>query len=175
MKILLAVAVVIVILWCISTVNDFKRKEIRIEEGRSGIEVALTKRYNVLTKMLDTAKGYMTHENDLFTKVIKLRQGMSVNELNSAQVEIEDVSNRLIALSEDYPELKSSDVFVELQCAIRDAEEHLQAAYRLYNSSVRTYNTAIEIFPAKLLAGQREPYEFFVAESHKREDVKMTF
>ena len=56
--------------------------------------------------MLDTAKGYMTHENDLFTKVIKLRQGMSINELNSAQVEIEDVSNRLIALSEDYPELK---------------------------------------------------------------------
>lgn len=153
MKILLAVAVVIVILWCISTVNDFKRKEIRIEEGRSGIEVALTKRYNVLTKMLDTAKGYMTHENDLFTKVIKLRQGMSVNELNSAQVEIEDVSNRLIALSEDYPELKSSDVFVELQRAIRDAEEHLQAAYRLYNSSVRTYNTAIEIFQTELLAG----------------------
>lgn len=175
MKILLAVAVVIVILWCISTVNDFKRKEIRIEEGRSGIEVALTKRYNVLTKMLDTAKGYMTHENDLFTKVIKLRQGMSVNELNSAQVEIEDVSNRLIALSEDYPELKSSDVFVELQRAIRDAEEHLQAAYRLYNSSVRTYNTAIEIFQTELLAGQREPYEFFVAESHKREEVKMTF
>ena len=153
MKILLAVAVVIVILWCISTVNDFKRKEIRIEEGRSGIEVALTKRYNVLTKMLDTAKGYMTHENDLFTKVIKLRQGMSINELNSAQVEIEDVSNRLIALSEDYPELKSSDVFVELQRAIRDAEEHLQAAYRLYNSSVRTYNTAIEIFQTELLAG----------------------
>ena len=153
MKILLAVVVVIAILWCISTVNDFKRKEIRIEEGRSGIEVALTKRYNVLTKMLDTAKGYMTHENDLFTKVIKLRQGMSVNELNSAQVEIEDVSNRLIALSEDYPELKSSDVFVELQRAIRDAEEHLQAAYRLYNSSVRTYNTAIEIFQTELLAG----------------------
>ena len=153
MKILLAVAVVIVILWCISTVNDFKRKEIRIEEGRSGIEVALTKRYNVLTKMLDTAKGYMTHENDLFTKVIKLRQVMSINELNSAQVEIEDVSNRLIALSEDYPELKSSDVFVELQRAIRDAEEHLQAAYRLYNSSVRTYNTAIEIFQTELLAG----------------------
>lgn len=153
MKILLAVVVVIVILWCISTVNDFKRKEIRIEEGRSGIEVALTKRYNVLTKMLDTAKGYMTHENDLFTKVIKLRQGMSVNELNSAQVEIEDVSNGLIALSEDYPELKSSDVFVELQRAILDAEEHLQAAYRLYNSSVRTYNTAIEIFQTELLAG----------------------
>lgn len=153
MKILLAVVVVIVILWCISTVNDFKRKEIRIEEGRLGIEVALTKRYNVLTKMLDTAKGYMTHENDLFTKVIKLRQRMSVNELNSAQVEIEDVSNRLIALLEDYPELKSSDVFVELQRAIRDAEEHLQAAYRLYNSSVRTYNTAIEIFQTELLAG----------------------
>ena len=125
--------------------------------------------------MLDTAKGYMKHENDLFTKVIKLRQGMSINELNSAQVEIEDVSNRLIALSEDYPELKSSDVFVELQRAIRDAEEHLQAAYRLYNSSVRTYNTAIEIFQTELLAGQREPYEFFVAESHKREEVKMTF
>ena len=61
--------------WCIRTVNDFKKKEIRVQEGISGIEVALTKRYDMLTKMLDTAKGYMAHESELFTKVIELRRG----------------------------------------------------------------------------------------------------
>ena len=59
--------------WCIRTVNDFKKKEIRVKEGLSGIEVALTKRCDMLTKMLDTAKGYMAHESELFTKVIELR------------------------------------------------------------------------------------------------------
>ena len=61
--------------WCIRTVNDFKKKEIRVQEGISGIEVALTKRYDKLVKMLDIAKGYMTHESELFTKVIELRRG----------------------------------------------------------------------------------------------------
>ena len=161
--------------WCIRTVNDFKKKEIRVQEGLSGIEVALTKRYDMLTKMLDTAKGYMAHESELFTKVIELRRGMSVAEMNDAQQQMDALSGRFFAVAENYPELRSSDVFVELQRGIRDAEEHLQAARRLYNSSVTAYNTAIAMFPAKLLAGPRQPKEFFAADIGKREDVKMTF
>ena len=76
--------VLFIVIWCISTVNGFKKKEICVQEGLSGVEVALTKRYDMLTKMLDTAKGYMAHENDLFTKVIELRRGMSVEEMNTA-------------------------------------------------------------------------------------------
>lgn len=172
--VILIVALVIAI-WCINTVNGFKKKEIRVEEGLSGVEVALTKRYDMLTKMLDTAKGYMAHENELFAKVIELRRGMSVAEMNAAAQQMDTLSGTFFAVAEGYPELRSSDVFVELQRGIRDAEEHLQAARRLYNASVASYNTAISMFPAKLLAGSRQPKEFFAADASKREDVKMTF
>ena len=173
--IVILIVVLVIVYWCIRTVNGFKKKEIRVEEGLSGVEVALTKRYDMLTKMLDTAKGYMAHESELFTKVIALRRGMSVTEMNEAQQQMDSLSGKLFAVAENYPELRSSDVFVELQRGIRDAEEHLQAARRLYNSSVTAYNTAIAMFPAKLLAGSRQPKEFFVAEASKREDVKLSF
>lgn len=173
--IIILVVVLLIVIWCISTVNGFKKKEIRVQEGLSGVEVALTKRYDMLTKMLDTAKGYMAHESDLFTKVIELRRGMSVEEMNTAAQQMDSLSGKFFAVAEGYPELRSSDVFVELQRGIRDAEEHLQAARRLYNVSVTAYNTAIVMFPAKLLAGSRQPKEFFAADAEKREDVKMTF
>ena len=146
-----------------------------MQEGLSGIEVALTKRYDTMVKMLDTAKGYVRHESELFAKVIELRSGMSIAEMKAAQQQMDALSGKIFAVAENYPELRSSDVFVELQRGIRDAEEHLQAARRLYNSSVTAYNTAIAMFPAKLLAGPRQPKEFFAAEAGKREDVKMTF
>ena len=169
------IVVLAIVYWCIKTVNDFKKKEIRVQEGLSGIEVALTKRYDMLIKMLDAAKGYMAHESDLYTKVIELRRGMSVAELSNAQRQMDALSGRFFAVAENYPELRSSNVFAELQRGIRDAEEHLQASRRLYNSSVADYNTAIAMFPAKLLAGSRQPKEFFAVEASKREDVKMTF
>lgn len=173
--IIILVVVLLIVIWCISTVNGFKKKEIRVQEGLSGVEVALTKRYDMLTKMLDTAKGYMAHENDLFTKVVELRRGMSVEEMNTAAQQMDSLSGKFFAVAEGYPDLRSSDVFVELQRGIRDAEEHLQAARRLYNVSVTAYNTAIAMFPAKLLAGSRQPKEFFAVDAEKREDVKMTF
>ncbi len=173
--IIIAIAVVIIAIWAIVTTNGFKQKEIRVQESLSGVEVALTKRYDMLTKLLDTAKGYMTHEKELFSNVIKLRKGMSVNELNQAEQQIESLSSKVMAVAENYPELHSSDVFVELQQGIREAEEHLQAARRLYNSNVTQYNTAIALFPASLLAGGRKAQDFFKAEEHKKEDVKMKF
>lgn len=173
--IVILIAVLAIAFWCIRTVNDFKKKESRVQEGLSGIEVALTKRYDMLIKMLDTAKGYMAHESELFTKVIELRRDMSVAEMNDAQKQMDTLSGTFFAVAENYPELRSSNVFVELQRGIRDAEEHLQAARRLYNSSITAYNTAIVMFPAKLLAGSRQPKEFFAADASKREDVKMMF
>lgn len=173
--VLILVILALAALWCIKTSNDFKRKEIRVEEGLSGVEVALTKRCDMLSKMMDTARGYMAHESELFTRVIQLRRGMSIAELNDAQQQMDSLSGRFFAVAEGYPELRSSAVFTELQRGIRDAEEHLQAARRLYNTNVTAYNTAIAMFPAKLLAGGRKPKEFFSAEESKREDVKLTF
>ena len=174
-KILILIIILLIVFWCVRTVNGFRKKEIRVQEGLSDVEVALAKRYDMLTKMLDTAKGYMKHENDLFTNITTLRHGMSVGELNDVKQQQDTLSGRLFAIAEGYPELRSSETFAELQRGIRDAEEHLQAARRLYNTNVADYNTAIAMFPASLLAGSRQPKEFFAADETKREDVKMTF
>ena len=169
------VIVVIFVIWMIATINGFKRKEIKIDECLSGIEVALTKRYDMLTKMIDTAKGYMSHEEEVFTKVIALRRGMSADELQNADKQISEMSAKFFAVAEGYPELKSAELFSDLQAGIRDAEEHLQAARRLYNASVTDYNTSIAMFPASILAGGRAAKSFFAAEESKREDVKISF
>ena len=171
----LVVIVLVVVVWAISTVNGFKRKELKVTESLSGIEVALTKRYDMLTKMLDVTKGYAKHEKEMFTEVVKLRKGMGVSEINEATRKMDDMARSIQVTAEAYPELRSSDVFKELQVSIADAEEHLQAARRLYNANVTAFNQAIAMFPASLLAGGYQPKEVFAAEEHKKNDVKMEF
>ena len=99
---------------------------------------------------------------------------MNISQLNQAQQQMEDLSGKLFAVAENYPQLRSDQVVVELQRGIRDAEEHLQAARRLYNSSAANYNAAIAMFPASLLAQGRQPLEFFQADAKKREDVTIS-
>ena len=165
----------ITVVWAVKTSNNIKRMEIKVDEAFSGIEVALTKRYDMLTKMLDVCRGFMKHESELFSKVISLRQGMSLGEMGRADREMGELTGRLFAVAENYPELRSAQVFAELQQGVHDAEEHLQAARRLYNASVSSYNAAIAVFPDSLLARGRSPREFFEAEDAKREDVKVQF
>ena len=172
---ILILVILAAVLWTVKASNNIKRMEIKVDETFSGIEVALTKRYDMLTKMLDVCKGFMEHESELFSKVISLRKGMSLGEMGKADREMGELTGRLFAVVENYPELRSAQVFTELQQGIRDAEEHLQAARRLYNASVSRYNTAIAVFPDSLLARGRSPREFFEAEDAKREDVKMQF
>lgn len=172
--ILLLIAL-IAVLWAVKASNNIKRMEIKVDEAFSGIEVALTKRYDMLTKMLDVCKGFMKHESELFSKVISLRRGMSLGEMGEADREMGELTGRLFAVAENYPELRSAQVFAELQQGVHDAEEHLQAARRLYNASVSSYNAAIAVFPDSLLARGRSPREFFEAEDAKREDVKVQF
>ena len=172
---ILLLIVLIAVVWAVKASNNIKRMEIKVDEAFSGIEVALTKRYDMLTKMLDVCKGFMKHESELFSKVISLRQGMSLGEMGEADREMGELTGRLFAVAENYPELRSAQVFAELQQGIRDAEEHLQAARRLYNASVSSYNAAIAVFPDSLLARGRSPREFFEAEDAKREDVKVQF
>ena len=172
---ILLLIVLIAVLWAVKASNNIKRMEIKVDEAFSGIEVALTKRYDMLTKMLDVCKGFMKHESELFSKVISLRQGMSLGEMGKADREMGELTGRLFAVAENYPELRSAQVFAELQQGIRDAEEHLQAARRLYNASVSSYNAAIAVFPDSLLARGRSPREFFEAEESRREDVKVQF
>lgn len=175
--IILGVLVLIILLWWISTANGFIAAGNKIKEAESDIEVALTKRYDMLTKLLDVAKNFMTHEIETVTKVIELRRGMSVDELSKANAEMDSLSGKLVAVAENYPELRSSENFKQLQEGIRDAEEHLQAARRLYNANVNSYNTAIAMFPGRIIANAKGlvPAQLFRAEESKKQDVDMTF
>ena len=165
------------ILWYFGTFNGIKTAELKVSEALSGIDVALTKRYDVLTKMLETVKAYKAHEFDTLTQLVNLRRGMSMNERNQANASMDQLSSQISLLAENYPELRSSANFAELQKAITDVEEHLQAARRLYNANVTDYNKRIVTFPSSIVAGMMGAVQkpFFEAEPQKRQDVNMVF
>ena len=173
----IAVIVVLILLIYISIGNRLARAEVKIAEAESGIDVALTKRYDVLTKQLDIVKGYAKHESETIAAVIELRRGMPIAEKAAAAGAMNEMQSRINVVAEAYPELRSAENFRALQAAVTDTEEHLQAARRLYNANVSSYNQLIVTFPSSLVAGMRHltRRDFFEAEEQKRADVKMEF
>lgn len=169
--------VVLIIIWYIGVSNSIKVAALKVDESESGIDVALTKRYDVLTKMLDAVKGYQKHEQSVLSELVKLRTSMSMTEKKAANAAMDKVSRDINVLAEGYPQLKANTNFVELQKAIVDVEEHLQAARRLYNSNVNAYNTKLVVFPSSIIAKNMGAVkrELFEADEIKRQDVKIQF
>ena len=173
----IVVVVLLIFVWYISTSNSSKVAGLKVDESESGIDVALTKRYDVLTKMLDAVKGYQQYEKSVLTDMVKLRKGMSIEEKNEANRNMDKVADNIRVLVESYPQLRADSSFMELQKAIVDVEEHLQAARRLYNSNVNRYNAKVIVFPNSIVANRMgaAKKELFVAEEYKRQDVKLQF
>lgn len=167
-------------LWYIGVSNRFKILGIKVDEAESGIDVALTKRFDVLTKMVEVVKGYAKHEKETLEKVIAMRQPAN----NASIKDKQEFDNKLTAamgalnvVVERYPDLKANDNFKELQSTILEVEEHLQAARRLYNSNVSIFNQTIIVFPNSIVANMMklDRREFYEVEEHKRKDVKIEF
>lgn len=175
--ILIVVAVVIVIIlgWFIGTSNKLNRAVVKIDEADSDIDVALTKRYDALTKMVDVVKGYAKHEKETIFEVINLRKGMSVQEKQDASKKMDAMQGQINVLAEAYPELKSSENYNTLQKTIVDVEEHIQASRRMFNANVSMLNQMIVTFPTSIVAGMKglSKKEFFEADDIKKEDVKI--
>jgi LemA protein len=173
--------VLIVVFWYIGTMNKLRQLELKVHEAESGIDVALTKRFDVLTKMLETTKGYAKHEAETLEKVIKWRQGVPANATLKDKEEflgqMNKVASGINVVVEQYPQLKADGLFKELTVSINNTEEHLQAARRLYNANVTQINTIIVTFPQSIVANaikmEKKPY--FEAEEKKRQDVEMKF
>ncbi len=173
--IIIAIIAVIIVLWYISTSNKLNRAVVKIDESLSGIDVALTKRYDVLTKMMDVVKAYAKHEKETLFEVINLRKDMSIQEKNEANKAMDENMKKINIVAENYPELKSSENYKTLQQSIADVEEHLQAARRLYNSNVSLFNQLLVTFPTSSIAKNKgmTKKDFFEADESKREDVKI--
>lgn len=176
---IVVLAIVIIISWYISIRNSFVRMLVDIDNSSSRIDVYLTKRFDLLTKMFDTTKGYMKHEHDTLTDVISMRQptsNASMKDKSEFNNQMTEAAKQINLVVERYPELKASQVFMKLQSSIEEVEENLQAARSTYNSNVAIYNKKIAVFPNSIVAGSKfTKREFFEAEASKRQDVKMEF
>ena len=179
-KYVLAVLVILVvacIIWYIRTFNKIKSTQVKIDETLSGIDVALTKRYDMLSKLLDITKAYANHEKFTLIETIRMRAGMTAQECSEVNSKLDEIARSIRITAEAYPELKSSENFKQLQITVADIEEHLSAARRAYNANVSAYNQMLVTFPSSIIANSigAEKAEFFQAETEKKDDVKMNF
>lgn len=167
-------AVVLVIICYIGMVNSLKQAEVKIDEALSGIDVALTKRYDVLTNSIDVLKGAMKFEREMMIDTIKLRKE-TMQQRNDSLSAMDKVQSQIFAVGENYPQLKSSENFRQLQKQIQDCEEHLQAARRVYNANVSSFNQKVVSFPTSVIASSLGMCrkEFFEAQQQKKENVRI--
>ncbi|TVP86469.1 MAG: LemA family protein [Acholeplasmataceae bacterium] len=176
----IGVLLVIFLIWFITTVNAFRRMLVKIDESESSIDVALTKRFDLLTKMFQAAKGYMKHEAETLTKVVAMRQPAHAAPITEKQEFANEITRGLQAINvvvEQYPDLKASQNVMRLQDATFEVEENLQASRRVYNSNVSYYNQKVVVFPSNIIAKWKQfnKREFFEAEAVKRQDVQFDF
>ena len=169
------------IFWVVAVYNGLVTLKNRAKEAWSDIDVQLKRRYDLIPNLVETVKGYATHERELFEKVTQAR----ANAMNAQGVEakagaeniLSGALKSLFAVSENYPDLKASVNFLELQRELSDTENKVQASRRFYNTNVRDLNIKIESFPANLIANSFgfKQMELFEASGSEKEPVKVNF
>ncbi|OGZ33948.1 MAG: hypothetical protein A2Y98_00540 [Candidatus Portnoybacteria bacterium RBG_19FT_COMBO_36_7] len=149
-------ALAAIILWLVVAYNRFIRLKKRTEEAWSDIDVQLKRRYDLIPNLVETVKGYATHEREAFENVTRAR-AQAISAQGAAQkAEAENMLSgalkSLFAVAEAYPQLRASENFSKLQEELADTENKIQAARRFYNGNVRDLNTALEVFPSNIVA-----------------------
>jgi LemA protein len=172
----------VIVLWVIWAYNRLVTLRFRVREAASDIDVQTKRRYDLIPNLVETVKGYMTHERGVFEKVTEARTRAmgATGRHNKAAAEnmLSDTLKSLFAVAENYPQLKANENFAKLQDELSDTENKIQAARRFYNTNVRDLNIKIETFPTNLVAGMLgfKKEEFFEAGSEaERQNVKVSF
>ena len=159
--------------------NSLIRRRNRVDQAFSGIDVQLVQRYDLIPKLVESVRQYMTHERSLLEDIVRLRseamQSATPAEKIRADNELTRALGQLRITVENYPQLQASQNFLQLQRALNEVEEQLAAARRSYNAAVVDYNNAVQTFPGSLVAqaANFETREMYVAEEQKRSDVDM--
>ncbi len=173
--------VVAVLIWLVAVYNGLIKFRNRVDEAWSDIGVQLKRRYDLIPNLISTVKGYATHEKDLLENVTKARtEAMGAqNPKESAEKEnmLSDTLKSLFAVSENYPDLKANQNFLELQRELTDTEDKIQASRRFYNGNVRDFNTKVEIFPTNMVAEMLKfkKYDFFEIAEKEKENIEVKF
>jgi len=173
----------VVVLWVIAIYNGFITLRTRSEEAWADIDVQLKRRYDLIPNLINAVKGYVTHEKETLQKVTEARTlamgAGTVAEHGEAENMLSGALKSLFAVSENYPDLKANQNFLELQQELSDTENKIQAARRFYNTNVRDLNIKVQSFPANVIANMFKfvEREFFELEegSEEKEPVKVNF
>jgi len=169
------------LLFVVGLYNGLVRAKVLVDEAWSGIDVQLKRRYDLIPNLVETVKGYASHEKSTFEEVTKLRsQAMQTDDIaekSKIENQLTNTLKSLFAVAENYPELKANENFLNLQSTLDEIETEIQGARRYYNGAVRDFNTKIMVFPNNLLAGMLgfTAREFFEADEGERENVKVDF
>jgi LemA protein len=179
--IVLGVLVILALAFVLSR-NSMIGSRNRVEEAWSGIDVQLKRRHDLVPNLVETVKGYATHEQQTFEKTTQARaaamQAASVQQTQQAEAQLSGALAEVRAVAENYPELRATENFQRLQADLNEIEDEIQASRRIYNSNVQAYNTKIQVFPNSIIASTSdfEPREFFEIETAaEREPVEVRF
>ncbi|MCD4705565.1 LemA family protein [bacterium] len=169
--------IAIVIIWLIAVYNGLIKNKNRTEEAWSDIDVQLKRRYNLIPNLIETVKGYATHERELFEKVTKARTAAmgagTTEEKGQAENMLSGTLKSLFAVSENYPDLKANQNFAKLQDELSDTENKIQASRRFYNGNVRDFNIKLQVFPTNMIAKQLgfDEKDFFEIENQEEKET----
>lgn len=149
-------AVVIVAFWAIGAYNSFVRGKAMVSEAWSGVDVQLKRRYDLVPNLVAVVKQYSIHEKDVLEKVTHMRAvsmgAQSVDQKADAEKGLTSALKTLFAVSENYPDLKANQNFLDLQQQLFGLEGDIQLARRYYNGAARNYNISVQSFPSNLVA-----------------------
>lgn len=173
------------VLWLIAIYNGLIKSKNRVKEAWSDIDVQLKRRHDLIPNLLESVKGYMTHERELLEKITQFRsQAMDAQRsgdtarLATAEGQLGNLLGNLRVAFEAYPDLKANTNVAQLMDELSDTENKIQASRRFYNGQVRDFNTKIEVFPTNLIANTLKftAFEFFEIEDVKeKENVRVKF
>lgn len=174
--------VALVVLYVMSTYNGLVRLRQQVRESWSGIDTELKRRYNLIPNLVETVKGYASHEQETLDRVISAR-AKAVDSIGSPESQAHDENvlvgalRQLFAVVENYPDLKANQNFLQLQGELTATEDRIQASRRFYNANVRDMNTRIEVFPSNLIASLFgfEEEQFFEIEDAARGVPRVSF
>jgi LemA protein len=179
---IIVIIIALLIIWIVSIFNRLVRLKNQTDEAWSDIDVQLKRRYDLIPNLIETVKGYATHEKSVLEDVTKARTeamgATSFSDKAEKENALSGTLKSLFAVAENYPNLKANENFAKLQDELTDTEDKIQAARRFYNGNVRDFNIAIESFPSNIVAGSFH-YEkrqlFQLEEKAASEPVKVDF
>ncbi len=173
--------VVLILGFVIGMYNSLVQLRVRADSAWSDIDVQLKRRHDLIPNLVETVKGYAAHEKGTFENIAKFRsqamQASTPADKAAAENQLTGALKSLFAVAENYPELKASEEFTQLQNSLSQTEAAIQNSRRYYNAVVRDFNTKIQSFPTNILAGMFgfQPRQFFETTEADREPVAVKF